>query len=255
MDTPNFRMDGRVALLTGAGRGIGLAMARALASVGCAVAIQDIEKDVAEAEAGKIRNEGGKAMAIGGDVTDLSLAARAVPEVVRLLGGLHVLINNAAIQKREHWLEMSLEEMEKELRADLIAPIAFCQQATPIFKRQKWGRIINISSIQEKGGNENMLPYAISKLALENVTKPLARDLAKEGITVNTIAPGFINTYRNRHQFRTKEDLERMGKQHVPQGTIGEPEEFAGITLLLCSDAGRYITGQTIFVDGGMSAR
>jgi glucose 1-dehydrogenase len=210
---------------------------------------------VAEREARWIRAGGGRAIALGGDVVQVSAARNMVGHVVKKFGGLHVLINNAAIQKREHWMEMSIEEMSRELRANLLTPIALCQKATPIFKKQKWGRIINVSSIQEKGGNENMLPYAISKLALENVTKPLARDLAKEGITVNTIAPGFINTYRNRHQFKTKADLERMGLKHVPQGTIGEPEEFAGITLLLCSDAGRYITGQTIFVDGGMSAR
>src|SRR3954469_19257867 len=103
MSEPKFRMDGRVALVTGAGRGIGLAMARVLADAGCAVAIQDIEYDVAEAECRKIRDAGGKAMSLDGNVTDLGLAERVVPQVVQELGGLHVLINNAAIQKKEHW--------------------------------------------------------------------------------------------------------------------------------------------------------
>src|SRR5438094_8948548 len=104
-------------------------MARALAAAGCAVAIQDIDLPVAEAQADEINQAGGRAIGIGGDVLDLNLPKRAVAEVVEKLGGLHVLINNAAIQQHGHWLEASAEEMERQLRADLVAPILFCQQA------------------------------------------------------------------------------------------------------------------------------
>src|SRR5438045_2029675 len=123
IDAPNFRMDGRVALLTGSGRGIGLGIARALASAGCAVAIQDIELEVARAEADRINREGGRAVALGGDITDPSLPPRLVAETADRLGELHVLVNNAAIQSVQHWLDAEPEQMQRELRADVVVPI------------------------------------------------------------------------------------------------------------------------------------
>lgn len=251
--TPTSRLDGKVALVTGAGRGIGLAMARALAAAGCAVAIQDIDEPVARAEADRINTEGGRAISLPGDLTDLTLPARIVPEVVAKLGGLHILINNGAIQEYQHWLEVPLAEMQRQFNADLYAPLLFCQLAAPIFKKQRWGRIINLGSVQQLKGNEYMLPYSLSKAALEKATSALARDLGPDGVTVNLIAPGWFDTYRNREQFKTDADRERQGKR-LPAGRIGQPEDVAGLTLLLCSDAGEYVTGQSIVVDGGMTA-
>jgi NAD(P)-dependent dehydrogenase (short-subunit alcohol dehydrogenase family) len=258
MESPpsvSFRMDHRVALITGAGRGIGLAMARALAGAGCAVAIQDIDLPVAQAEADRINAAGGRAIALGGDVLDLNLPQRAVAEVVAKLGGLHVLINNAAIQQPRHWLESSAEEMERQLRADLVAPILFCQQVVPIFRKQQWGRIINMGSVQQQKGNPTMLAYSLSKAALEKMTTALARDLGAGQITVNLIAPGWTHTFRTQKDFTSAQDKAEKGKRAAPLGRVGEPTDFEGIVLLLCSDAGAYITGQSIYVDGGMSAR
>ncbi|HEY8668097.1 MAG TPA: SDR family NAD(P)-dependent oxidoreductase [Tepidisphaeraceae bacterium] len=254
MQPLSFDISGRVALLTGAGRGIGLAIAQALAGAGAAVAIQDVDLAIAEAEAEKINQAGRRAIALGGDVADLSLPARLVHDVVTQLGGLHILINNASIQKPQPWLTLEPPQIERELRADLITPLLLCQRAAPIFQRQRWGRIINIGSIQQRGGNPNMLPYSLSKLALDGLTKALARDLAKDNITVNLLAPGWFNTYRNRGDFESEQDLIDKGK-HVPLGRIGDPADCAGAALLLCSEAGSYITGQSIFIDGGMSAR
>jgi NAD(P)-dependent dehydrogenase (short-subunit alcohol dehydrogenase family) len=248
-------MDGRIALLTGAGRGIGLAMSNALASAGCAVAIQDIDVSFAKAAAKKINDSGGRAIALGGDVGDLSLPAKLIPEVVEQLGGLHVLVNNAAIQDQRHWLEVTTDDMEKQIRADLVSPILFCQQVVPIFKKQHWGRIINLGSIQQLGGNPNMLPYSLCKAALHKLTMALARDLAADQITVNQIAPGWIDTVRTGHNFSSPEDKVEKGKKAIPLGRVGEPSDFVGVILLLCSDAGSYITGQSIHVDGGWSAR
>ena len=163
MESVRQRVDGKVALITGAGRGIGLAMARTLASAGAAVAIQDIDEAVAHAEAGRINKEGGRAIALGGDLTDLTLPGRLVPDVVRQLGGLHILVNNGSIQEHRHWLQMPLDEIRREFDADLIVPILLCQQAVPIFQRQRWGRIINLGSIQQIRGNAEMLPYSLSK--------------------------------------------------------------------------------------------
>ena len=247
-------MQGRVALITGAGRGIGQGIARGLASQGCAVAIQDIELDVAQAAVAEIVENGGRAIALGGDIGDPALPETLVEATLRELGGLHVLINNAAIQKEESWLALTPHEMERQWRADVIAPVRLCQLAVPIFRAQKWGRIVNLGSIQGKGGNPGMMPYAMSKAALENMTRGLARDLGPDSITVNMISPGYFNTWRNRDQFQTPEDFEKRS-QWMPLRRIGEPEDCAGLALLLCSAAGSYITGQNIYVDGGLSSR
>ena len=254
MQHPNFDLTNRVALITGAGRGIGAGMALALAGQGCAVAIQDIELDQAQAVAEEIIARGGRALAFGGDIGDLSLPEEFIQQTVASLGGLHILINNAATQKDGSWLDETPEEFEREWRANLIAPVILCQKAVPIFRAGKWGRIVNLGSIQGKGGNAHALPYAMSKAALENMTKALARDLAAAGITVNMISPGYFNTWRNREQFQTPEDFEQRSRG-IPIRRIGEPEDCAGAILLLCSEAGSYITGQTLYVDGGLSAR
>ncbi len=254
VNSPNFSLQDRVALITGAGRGIGQGIARGLASQGCAIAIQDIDLDAAQTAVDEIRENGGQAIALGGDIGDLALPEQLVEATRRELGGLHVIVNNAAIQKQENWLETTAQEMERQWRADVIAPVRLCQLAVPIFREQKWGRILNLGSIQGKGGNPSMMPYAMSKAALENMTRGLARELGPDGITVNMISPGYFNTWRNRDQFQTPEDIEKRG-QWLPLRRVGDPEDCAGIALLLCSDAGSYITGQNIYVDGGMSAR
>ncbi len=255
MTGPNFRLDGRRALLTGAGRGIGLGIARALAAQGAAVAIQDIEQDVAEAEARALREAGAVAVSLGGDVTDLSQAAPMVAQAQQALGGLDILVNNAAIQMRKSWQENTVEEIQQQFNANIIFPMLLCQQAAAIFRRQRWGRIINLGSIQQLNANPYMLPYSTSKAALAHMTRAMARDLARDQITVNLIAPGWFDTWRNRHDFSSEEEKIERGRHAIPIGRVGEPEDCAGIAVLLCSAAGDYITGQSIHVDGGMSAR
>ncbi len=251
---PNFDLSGKVALITGAGRGIGLAIAQTLALSGCAVAIQDIELEIAQCEAARLNQRGCRAIAIGGDLTDVSLAEKLVGETQRQLGGFHILVNNGAIQIEKLWTELSVEEIERQLRADQVMPLRLCQLASPIFRAQNWGRVLNIGSIQGLKGMTHMLAYSISKAALENMTRALAKDLAEHSITVNMLAPGYFNTWRNRAQFQSEEEVDKRG-HHVPMKRVGLPSDCAGLALLLCSEAGNYITGQTIYVDGGMSAR
>jgi NAD(P)-dependent dehydrogenase (short-subunit alcohol dehydrogenase family) len=248
-------MDGRCALVSGAGRGIGLGIAKALASAGCAVAIQDVEADVAEREAEALRRQGANAVALGGDLTDLAVAERLVDQALDRLGGLHVLVNNAAVQVEKHWTEQSLDEITRQVHGDFIAPILLTRRAVTVFRRQRWGRILNIGSIQHLKGNPKMLPYSMSKAALVNFTTGLARDLAADGITVNLLAPGYFNTWRNRNDFRTPEELVQKGKSYVPLGRIGEPADCGGLALLLCSDAGGHMSAQSIQGVGGLSVK
>ena len=245
-----FRLDGKIALVTGAARGIALVMARAMAAVGAAVALQDIELSLAQQEADRINADGGRAIALGGDACDAAFASRVVADTVSQLGGLHILINSASIQIPQPWLNESVEQIERQLAADLVTPLLLVREVTPIFKKQKFGRIINIGSIQQHRANPGMMTYSLSKGALEKMTAGLAGELAHDQITINCIAPGWINnTVRNGSTDAAT--LAEWGKR-VPIGRLGEPSDFDGVTLLLCGPAGDYITGQSIFVDGGL---
>ncbi|MFT3789090.1 MAG: SDR family NAD(P)-dependent oxidoreductase [Tepidisphaeraceae bacterium] len=247
-----FRLDGKVALLTGSGRGIGLGMAKVFAEQGAAVAIQDLDRDVAEAEAKAIRHAGGRAIAIGGDVSDLSVVKTFIPQTVEQLGGLHILVNNAGLQADQHYAEQSDEKVEWQLRANMVAAMRLVQWALPIFKQQHWGRVINVSSIQGRKGNPGNLPYGMSKAALNHMTLSLARELGQAGATINCIAPGWFDTLRNKTQL-TPEHRENA-KKWIPAGRHGDDFDCAGYALLLASDAGLYITGQTLVIDGGLTA-
>jgi NAD(P)-dependent dehydrogenase (short-subunit alcohol dehydrogenase family) len=197
---------------------------------------------------------GARAVALGGDILDLELPARLVAQTQEQLGGLHILVNNASVQKSLNWMELDAAEIERQLRADFVSPILFCREAVRCFEAHGWGRILNIGSVQGRNGNSGMLPYSMSKAAMQNMTTALARDLSKKNITVNLLAPGYFNTWRNRDDFPSHEELERRG-QWVPLGRVGQPEDCGGVALLLCSEAGAYITGQIIYVDGGISTR
>jgi NAD(P)-dependent dehydrogenase (short-subunit alcohol dehydrogenase family) len=175
-----------------------------------------------------------------------------VSDAANAFGGLHILVNNASIQSKQKWLDVDLETMQREINADLISPMLFCQSAARIFKPQKFGRIINIGSIQQRTGNAHMFAYSICKGAMQTLTRALARDLARDAITVNLLAPGWMRTLRTKGDFKDEQDVVDKGR-YVPLGRIGEASDCAGAALLLCSPAGDYITGQSIFVDGGMS--
>ncbi len=241
MEAPDFNLTGRVALITGAGRGIGLGIAHALASAGCAVAIQDLDEDVARREAEAIEKAGGRAIALGGDIANVALPDKLVRATVKQLGGLHILVNNASIQSTQHWTELDLKEFDRTMHANLFTPIRLCQAAIEILRGQRWGRIVNVGSIQQITGNETMLAYAMGKAAMENMTLALARDLARHNITVNNLAPGYFQTLRN-PQLNTAQERRKAGSR-IPLGRVGQPGDVGGVALLLCSEAGQYITG------------
>ena len=252
MKLPDFSCNGRVALVTGAARGIGLATARALAAAGAAVAIHDIDGDLASTEAAAINAAGGRAIGISGDATDVRSAETLVTRAAAELGEISILINNASVQKWDNFVDVTIEEMSRQLNANVLFVTRLCQLVVPAMQTAGWGRIINLGSIQGRVGNAHMPIYAMSKAAMENLTSGLARALARHAITVNCVAPGWFITHRTQPSFKDEEAVKRNAKQ-IPLQRIGDPEDCDGIMLLLCSEAGEYITGQTIRVDGGMS--
>jgi NAD(P)-dependent dehydrogenase (short-subunit alcohol dehydrogenase family) len=247
-----FKLAGRNALITGAGRGIGLSMARALSEAGAAVAIQDIDLAVARREVDHLQLQSRRAVAIGGDAASDTFARDTHAAAVAALGPIDILINNAAIQDRVPFPERTRNQSEQIWRANVWAAMELCQLVLPHMKEQHWGRIVNIGSIQGTRGVADMVPYSLSKSAIANLTHTLAHHVGKFGVTVNTISPGYFKTFRNEGK-DVPTDVEPEKSDWIPIGRHGKADDCAGAALLLCSDAGEYITGQTIAVNGGMN--
>lgn len=247
-----FRVDGRVALVTGAGRGIGLAIAQALAVAGARVAIQDIDLEIAQKEAAALANAGKQAIALGGDATKLADADAWIRQTQEQLGPIDILVNNASIQSSRALEEWTNEQVEEILRANIASPWRLTQLVVPHMRQQQWGRILNIGSIQGMRGYLGMGPYSASKAAIHNFTNTFARALGKDGITVNCISPGYYNTHRNRDHFAKHHQANEGKVEWLPLKRVGQPMDCAGAAVLLCSEAGSYITGTVLPVDGGM---
>lgn len=197
-----------------------------------------------------IEQNGGVAEVIISDLTDLS----ETKELCEKLKECDVLILNASLQYRTPWQEISVEACYEQLNCNFVSSMMLIQAVAENMKQKGWGRIITIGSVQEAKPHPDMLVYSASKAAQTNMMKSLSLQLAKDGITVNNIAPGVIYTDRNVEALSDPEYAKKVTNS-IPVGFYGEPEDCAGIVSLLCSDEGRYITGQNIFVDGGKSVQ
>jgi NAD(P)-dependent dehydrogenase (short-subunit alcohol dehydrogenase family) len=243
-----FSLSGRNALITGSSRGIGAAMARGFAAAGAKVAVHC---------AGRIDEARRVAGEIGGCVVQADLGATGGAQAcwdgaIAGLGRIDILVCNASIQIPKPWLEASGEDFDRQVQVNLRATWELLRLAAPGMGERSWGRILTIGSVQEAKPNPAMLVYAATKCAQTSMTLTLAKQLAPRGVTVNNIAPGVIDTERTRARIVDEAYRQRvMG--WIPSGRIGEPEDCVGAALLLCSDAGSYITGQNLFVDGGMA--
>jgi 3-oxoacyl-[acyl-carrier protein] reductase len=242
------KLEGRVAIVTGGARGIGCAVATALAREGAAVAVADLDEQGASATAAGIAAAGGQAVDIGVDVTDPEQAERIVVETVDALGGLHVLVNNAAIGTSCPVLEMSVETWQRMLDSNLSSVFYCTRAALPHLIGQRWGRIINVASQLALKGGVEMAHYCAAKAGVLGLTKALARELAPYSITVNAIAPGPVET----NMLADLPDEWRESKlAELPIGRFGRPEEIAPTAVLLASEDGAYYTGSTLNVSGG----
>ncbi|MBP3381787.1 MAG: SDR family oxidoreductase [Clostridia bacterium] len=237
------------ALVTGSSRGIGKAIALRLAQDGFAVIVHaagNLQK--AEETAVCIRENGGTAQVITADLTDLE-QTRALCALAK---DADVLVLNASVQYRTPWQDITVDACYEQLNCNFVSSMLLIQAAVVHMTAQKWGRIVTIGSVQEAKPHPDMLVYAASKAAQTNMMQSLSLQLAKDGITVNNVAPGGIYTDRNVEALSDPAYAKKV-TDSIPVGFYGEPADCAGIVSLLCSDDGRYITGQSIYVDGGKS--
>jgi len=242
-------LTGQVALVTGAGRGIGAAIALGLAQSGCDVALVDIDPsggmpDVATA----IREAGRRALSLEADVTSMAGADACIATTVRDLGRVDILVCNAGITRDAMSWKMTEEAWDEVLAVNLKGAFTFCRAVAPVFRQQRRGRIVTIASINGMRGKVGQANYAASKAGVIGLTKSLARELGPSGITVNCVAPGFI---RSSMTDALPTAIVDAAVAETALGHLGEPEDVARTVAFLCSDGARHITGEVIKVDGG----
>ena len=237
------------ALITGSSRGIGRAIAIRLAKDGYKIIVHGAD-NIQKAEETKsiIEQNGGVAEVFVCDLTNLDNTRKLCDKI----GNIDVLILNASLQYRTPWQKITVDECYKQLNCNFVSSMMLIQATVDNMKNKKWGRIVTIGSVQEAKPHPDMLVYSASKAAQTNMMKSLSLQLAKDGITVNNLAPGVIYTDRNVEALSDPEYAKKV-TDSIPVGFYGEPKDCAGIVSLLCSEEGRYITGQNIFVDGGKS--
>jgi 3-oxoacyl-[acyl-carrier protein] reductase len=243
-------LESRKALVTGAGRGIGEAIAQILAQQGAYVICVSRTATNCEHVAQTIREQGGRAEAIAVDVTDRAAVKATCEDILKRLEGVDILVNNAGITRDVLTMRMSYEDWDDVIQTNLTSAFLWTKSLLYSMVQERWGRIISISSVIGKIGNAGQANYAAAKAGLMGFTKSVAREVASRGICVNAIAPGFIETDMTRSiQEKWAEEFVKM----IPMKRVGSVQDIAALVAFLCSDAAAYITGQVLTVDGGMT--
>jgi 3-oxoacyl-[acyl-carrier protein] reductase len=242
------QLDGKVAIVTGAARGIGRGIALAFANEGAAVTIADRDEPGAKAVAAELGGGGARAIAVRVDVTKPDEIERMVARTKEELGGLHILVNNAGIDTVSKLVDMPLEQWQEMMDVNLTSVFLCTKASLPTMIEQRWGRIISIGSQLGLKGAETMVHYCAAKAGVHGFTRALAYEVAPYNVTVNAIAPGAIETALLRS---IPQDWLDKKKAEVPLGRFGQVEEIAPTAVLLASDGGSYYTGSTLNVSGG----
>ncbi len=242
--------DKRVALVTGASRGIGAAIARNLAAQGRHVVLAARSVASLETLKGELTAAGGSAQVLACDVSDHAAVAAAIEQIAEEHKRLDILVNNAGITRDNLLLRMTDAEFDDVIHVNLRAVFVACRAALRPMMRGKWGRIVNISSVAGLMGNPGQANYAAAKAGLLGFTKTIAKEMGAKNITANVVAPGFTETDMTAG---LPESVKQMARDHTPLRRFGQPEEVAAAVGFFCSDAAGYITGQVLAVDGGMT--
>jgi 3-oxoacyl-[acyl-carrier protein] reductase len=246
------KLQDRVAIVTGGSRGIGRAIVKALAAEGAKVAlVYRGSKEAADATVREVTQAGGTAVAYQVDVTDPAAAQQCAEAVEKQWGPVNILVNNAGIIHDDLFVRLEPGDWNKVLATNLGGTYNFCRAVAYGMMRQRRGRIINVSSVAADHVNMGQTNYAASKGAINSFTRALAVELASRGVTVNAVAPGFIETDMSAAVRNKAGDL--IEKKYIPMKRIGKPEEIAAVVAFLAGDEAGYITGQVLTVDGGLS--
>ncbi|GAB4011997.1 SDR family NAD(P)-dependent oxidoreductase [Nocardioides ultimimeridianus] len=251
------RFDGRVAVITGAARGIGFGTATRFAAEGASIAIVDLDESAAAEAAAKLElADGAKAIGVGADVSDKASVDAAIERIVAELGGIHILVNNAGITRDNLLFKMTEVDWDLVMGVHLKGAFLMTQAAQKHFVEQKYGKVVNISSTSALG-NRGQANYSAAKMGIQGFTRTLGIELGPFGINVNAVAPGFIATeMTDATAARLKMDVDefrRLNADANPVKRVGEPGDIAAAVAFLASDEASYITGQTLYVDGGIS--
>ena len=242
-------LTGRVIVITGAGRGIGAETAMTLAREGAAVAVLDLDGDAAREIADLVGKEGGRATGIACDVTRADAVEQAFDAAVQALGPVDVLVNNAGFTKDRSILKMQEDEWDSVIAVNLKGAYNCCRAVLPGMRERRWGRIINLSS-RSVFGNPGQTNYSAAKAGVIGFTRALSLEHAKYGVTVNAIAPGFIETQGMR-EIANYPALREAALAKNPVGFLGQPKDIAATVAFVASEQARYMTGTTLFVTGG----
>lgn len=244
----------RVAIITGAARGIGAAIAKRLSSDGFAIAVLDLEEPVCTTTVNEIKASGGEALAVGVDVSDEQAVQTAVSRVATELGAPTVLVNNAGITRDNLLFKMTVDDWDAVMSVHLRGSFLMSRATQKYMTDAKWGRIINLSSTSALG-NRGQANYAAVKAGIQGFTKTLAIELGKFGVTVNAIAPGFIETEMTVNTAKRTgisfEDFKTAAAREIPAGRVGQPADIAAMASFFARDDASFVSGQVIYVAGG----
>ena len=247
-----FNLKGKTALVTGGSQGIGKAISLALAEYGADLVINyRSDKKLAKQTEKEIISNGGRCWLIECDISRLDSAETIFSFLRNNNISPDILVLNASVQYRKKWDEVTSEEFEDQINTNFRASLFLIQKMYPSMQEKNWGRIVTVGSVQQSRPHQQMIVYAASKMAQLSMVKNLAPQFAPFGVTINNLAPGAIKTGRNEEVLKD-EEYKKITENKIPSGYVGEPADCAATALLLCTDAGRYITGQDIFIDGGM---
>ncbi len=244
-----LELAGKVAVVTGGGAGIGREICLEFARAGCTIAVCDVVDELARQVADEIAALGSKARAYQVDVSDLAMVERTVAAVEQDIGSVGILVNNAGITRDGLLIRMTEQDFDRVIAVNLKGAFNFTKACCRQMMKQRWGRIINISSVVGQMGNAGQTNYAAAKAGLIGLTKSAAKELASRNITVNAVAPGFIATAMTDRLDQTTRDVYMAA---IPLKRFGTPKDIAAVCVFLASDKAAYITGQVIRVDGGM---